>query len=41
MTSIGPSALVCGGFSTVIPFTVEIEIKCVGGNEKVCMEVRI
>jgi hypothetical protein len=37
MTSIGPSALVCGGFSPVIPFTVDIEIKCVGGNGKVCI----
>ena len=28
----------CGGFSPVIPFTVDIEIKCVGGNGKVCTE---
>jgi hypothetical protein len=38
MTSIGPSALVCGGFSPVIPFTVDIEIKCVGDNGKVCTD---
>ena len=38
MTSIGPSALVCGGFSPVIPFTVDIEIKCVGENGKVGTE---
>ena len=36
MTAIGPSALMCGGYSPVIPFAVSMDIKCFEGDAKVC-----
>ena len=37
MTAIGPSALVCGGFSPVITFEADMKIKCVD-SDKVCSQ---